>query len=331
MSQTYDIGGMKLSPLQYYQYLRAQGMSGAQAMQMAFPQGIQSQEQMNEDAANKEQNNALAQTGGAIGGLLLTDAALKGSGSTLGKIFASKGAEAAASEAVLPAAEAASTGGLSLGGAASNLGSLGGLAGAGVGAGVLGGVALGAKGLSDLIKGKETQGIGGWGGRATLGIATGGLSELARAFGLGHKSTKDYQSERWGDIGGQNPGWSDVYNKVVKTGHESDGVWDSGKYAGQKWSFDKALDLAKDNPLDFDATLGNAEAFGDKWHGLNTDQRKSIISQLIADNQYYSNKGDILIKDKNRALDIFNAVMNNQKQQAITKPGQSLANAFGLK
>lgn len=51
-------------------------------------------------------------------------------------------------------------------------------------AGVAGGLALGAKGIKDLINDKETKGLEGWGGRATLGIATGGLSEVARAFGL---------------------------------------------------------------------------------------------------------------------------------------------------
>ncbi len=67
-------------------------------------------------------------------------------------------------------------------GVASNLGSLGGLAGAGVGAGVLGGIALGAKGANDIIRGNETSGGLDWASRATIGIATGGLSELARPF-----------------------------------------------------------------------------------------------------------------------------------------------------
>lgn len=69
-----------------------------------------------------------------------------------------------------------------LGSIGSNLGSLGGLTGAGVGAGVLGGIALGAKGAKDLLQGNETKGGLDWASRATLGIATGGLSELARPF-----------------------------------------------------------------------------------------------------------------------------------------------------
>lgn len=47
--------------------------------------------------------------------------------------------------------------------------------------GVIAGLALGAKGAKDLLKNKPTKGWEGWGGRATLAIATGGLSEIARA------------------------------------------------------------------------------------------------------------------------------------------------------
>ncbi len=49
-------------------------------------------------------------------------------------------------------------------------------------AGIAAGIGLGVKGARDLFRGKETKGVEGWGGRATLGIATGGLSELARPF-----------------------------------------------------------------------------------------------------------------------------------------------------
>jgi hypothetical protein len=87
-----------------------------------------------------------------------------------------------------------------LGSVASNLGSLGGLAGAGVGAGVLGGIALGAKGASDLLQGKKTEGLAGWGGRATLGIATGGLSELARFAGLGRQPTTEVEDKKLEDL-----------------------------------------------------------------------------------------------------------------------------------
>lgn len=61
--------------------------------------------------------------------------------------------------------------------------------------GIAGGLALGGKGLKDLLAGKSgTDSPEGLGGRATLGIATGGLSEVARAFGFGSKG-RDYGQE----------------------------------------------------------------------------------------------------------------------------------------
>ncbi len=85
-------------------------------------------------------------------------------------------------------------------GVMSNLGSLGGLTGAGVGAGVLGGIALGAKGAKDLLQGNETKGGLDWASRATLGIATGGLSELARFAGLGRKPTTEVEDKKLEDL-----------------------------------------------------------------------------------------------------------------------------------
>lgn len=58
---------------------------------------------------------------------------------------------------------------------------MGGLAGVAVPAAVAGGVALGAKGLYDTIKGDDTKGALDWASRGTIGIATGGLSEVFRA------------------------------------------------------------------------------------------------------------------------------------------------------
>lgn len=50
--------------------------------------------------------------------------------------------------------------------------------------GIAGGALLTAKGAKDLINGKETKGAEGWGGRGSLALATGGLSEIARLAGF---------------------------------------------------------------------------------------------------------------------------------------------------
>lgn len=180
-------------------------------------------------------------------------------------------------------------------------------------AGIAGGLALGAKGAKDLLEGKETKGWEGWGGRATLGIATGGLSEVARLAGLGgHKSTKDYQDERWGSL---SPGLQEL--RSASHPEDDDRVWDTGKYAGQEYTFDKALDLASEDPTHFIAVLGNLETFGDEWVSVPLDKQKEVVSRLIDEGLYTSDKGDILISDPNQAKNIFNEVMGSEEEGQI--------------
>lgn len=67
-------------------------------------------------------------------------------------------------------------------------------------AGVVGGLLLGAKGVKDLVNDKPTKGLEGWGGRVTLGIATGGISELIRGSGLFRKSRTKQEDKRLENI-----------------------------------------------------------------------------------------------------------------------------------
>lgn len=202
-------------------------------------------------------------------------------------------------------------------------------------AGIAAGVGLGAKGLKDLFSGKETKGIEGWGGRATLGIATGGFSEVARLAGLGRKSTKDYQKERWGKAtkGDTNTGWADFYGKNKEGSQatpegitrgadgswvKSDGSWDPREYAG---------------------VLGNAETFGNDWFKLDEAKRDSLVTQYKNENLYVDDNGDKRIKDQARARELFNQVMSGQAPawtQSKDKPAimggsvqQGLAQALG--
>ena len=178
--------------------------------------------------------------------------------------------------------------------------------GVGPQAGILGGLALGAKGLSDLVKGKETKGIEGWGGRATLGMATGGLSEVGRAFGLGQKSTDDYRNERIEALGETSPQWQNYQQQrydAEKAGTSSHDGWEKG----EKWNWEKALDLAKNDGTHFAGVMGNAETFGDEFLGLDQEKQKQISQELANQGLYHSNKGNVLIADdkQQQARDIY--------------------------
>lgn len=119
--------------------------------------------------------------GGQIPGMLSGLGSLGSSGataSTAGALSAPTGLGTAMSTSPVAGTAGATGGGVGAG-----------LMGLAPIAGVAGGLALGAKGLKDLINDKETKGAEGWGGRATLGIATGGLSELARLGGLFKETT----------------------------------------------------------------------------------------------------------------------------------------------
>lgn len=209
------------------------------------------------------------------------------------------------------------------------------------------GLGLGMKGMYDAYEsgnplGGAISGAGaGAGGLAlagSLGAATGGLAlpVIAGAALLGgglgflgdRKTTKEYQQERWGDlmergVVGADQAWA--------ANHPSGdtGVWSSGKYAGQQWTFDKALDLTKDDPKHFELVYGNFDTFGNDWLTAYTpEQRRAIVSQLAHQGLYAGNKGDVVIKDKEKAREIADRVKVGQlgvqtsgMPQAVTNQG----------
>lgn len=197
-------------------------------------------------------------------------------------------------------------------------------------AGAVLGTALGAKGAYDTVTGKKDNSPVGLASRAQIGITTMGLSELARASGLfGNKSTKDYQRERLSRLESNGaPGAAAFLAQQRQIADNNNDTWQDGPYKGQKWSFDKARELAKQDPTGFIGTLGNFEAFGDGWLGTPLDKQKQVVSKLISEDLYTSDKGDILIKDRDRAREIYDQVMTSSTPspapiQANSQPAQS--------
>lgn len=214
--------------------------------------------------------------------------------------------------------------GLSASGVGSNIASMGGLSSVAVPGAVIAGTLLAGKAGYDMLKGRDANPIG----RGLLGIATGGISEIAKATGLlGRKSTKDYQDERWGAL-------SESAQGLRQANHPEgdDGIWDTGKYAGQKWTFEKAKDLAKDDPTHFIGVLGNLETFGDSWLSTPLDKQKAVVAELVRQGLYKSDKGDVLIsdRDKAKAKAIYDSIVNGKPMPEEPSQVNSKSGLLGL-
>lgn len=200
------------------------------------------------------------------------------------------------------------------------------------------GAALGGYGLYNAIKAHDSKsaflsGAGLGGGLAAaapllgftpLGWAGLGLAALGGgAFGLGaesllgHKTTKEYEAERWGGL--QENGVNDA-NAAFQANHPDGdtGVWQTGKYAGKKWNFTDALDLAKDDPSQFRLVFGNYQTFGNDWAKYSPAQQDAIVRELINQGLYKSDHGDILITNENKAREIKDQILaGNQTTTAV--------------
>lgn len=185
------------------------------------------------------------------------------------------------------------------------------------------GGALGAYGLATNLMDNKKDPLGGAASGAALGASVGSflpgvgtligggigavVGGLAGLFGT-DKSTKERQAERWGEL--QKQGIAGV-DAAYQANHaqEDTGVWKDGKYAGQKWTFEKAQDLAKDDPSHFVHVYGNYKTFGNDWNSYGLDKQKQIVSGLVNAGLYKSDKGDILISNEDKAREIKDQVL----------------------
>lgn len=189
---------------------------------------------------------------------------------------------------------------------------------------MLGGVGGGAIGAAyGNALGYGLQGDG-WKNKAVLAATNPNLF-VASMFGFSpiRKTTKQYQQERWGDLAKNKiEGAEAAYQANHPDGDT--GVWADGKYAGQKWTFEKALDLATTDPVHFHQVYGNYKTFGNDWNKYTPEQKSKIISGLIQNNLYESKKGDVLIKDEEAAKKVRDQVLAGQlpaaQQPAAAQP-----------
>ncbi len=325
----------------YYMQLRQQGMSGPQAFQMAFPQGLQNQGPTPEEMAKEQQKAGLGQiagmTGGALGTYYLVDALSGGASaaSALPSVAGAAGAAAPATPTLISASAIPQAGTSGVAGTAGTVGAEGaattlgaaapylGLAGAGLGAyglygaiednnkgaGALSGAALGG----GLAAAAPLVGLGpvGWGGlalAAALGAGGGfGLTSL-----LGHESTRDVAKKHTGQLQGMgkdDAAWQN-YVQGMRAQHAS-AAPDPSKpfHGGQYGSWDEYKNAGLD-AADLTGVYGNLKTFGPEWAKLSFDDRKKVTQGVIDAGLYNSKKGEVEISDADRALQIRDSILN---------------------
>ena len=150
-----------------------------------------------------------------------------------------------------------------------------------------------------------------------------------------HKSTKGYQQQRLGElVDSGNQASAEFLAQGRQIADANNDTWQEGKYAGQKWDFEKALDLAKDDPRGFVGMYGNFQVAGDRWLSTPPEKQIEFVKRALAEGLYSSEKGDVLFSGKkghlDRAKQIYAEVMGEQPAQPqAQQPTQQSAPQIG--
>lgn len=180
------------------------------------------------------------------------------------------------------------------------------------GLGIVAGVGLGGKAAYDMIKGKKPNTAG----RVVLGMATGGLSEVANKF-LNRKTTKEYQKEKWGNLAKASDAPTADYAKQYLNYLNSDRAKEDAKYEN---TFDGKKAAGKLAAEDVWGGEGIFKTFGSDWLGKYNENQRRDISQALIDNDLLgSSKGDITVKDANKAKEIASSIFGG-----VTPMGQAI-------
>lgn len=312
----------------YYELVH-NGTPPAEAFKQAFPNGIPTALDRAKVQAKAQQESAYGQIGGTLAGALGTAYLVKNVpgwlsttagketaaavGSTLsgGGAAASTGASVAAPE-ILGASKIA--GGASGGTGAAGAGSI--AASVVPVAGAVGGAALLAKGAKDLYEGDSGDPIS----RAQTAFTTGGISELARALGVGHKSTRDVARERTGELMGLGdaPEWQG-YVQGMREQYNTAPPDPSKPFAGKYGTWDEYQQAGLEAG-DLTGVYGNLKQ-GPLYGQLSDDQKLQYTQANIDANNYFSNKGDVLQRDEALGQKLLEQIMAGSyqaPQQQIT-------------
>jgi hypothetical protein len=208
-------------------------------------------------------------------------------------------------------------------------------------AGIAAGTYLGGKSAYNLYKGKEDNSIPGMIGRGSLGIATGGLSELARASGVfGQKSTRERQAEVTGRLLEQAGDDQNAINYVTGMREQFNSAPpDPSKpfFNGKYGSFGEYKQAGL-NAGDLTGVEGNIETYTPQvWAGLTQEQRQAVTQANIDDGLYDSKDGGVQITDKQKALENkdkvlkgFDVGVKTGAQIAAGAPGRTTTLSPGI-
>ncbi len=185
--------------------------------------------------------------------------------------------------------------------------------GYGIGLGPLAAVAgatyLGGQAAYDMFQGKKP----GLPGRVVLGMATGGLSEVANHFWGGRETTRDHQKGNTEELLKQSddPTWQG-YVSAMREQNEtgpSDASMPYGDSKGNK--FANFADYKKSglDASNLTGVVGNLQTFGPDWAKLSQEQRQKVTQGIIDADLYDSKKGEVVITDPTKAKSIFDSIV----------------------
>lgn len=301
----------------------------------ADPRGEYEKRKSAEEQQKKMQDQAmfnasplgqLIPIGGTVAGLYAANTLTSGGGIGLGGLLGGGGGTAAAALPATPNVLGASVvSGAPAASAASTAPAATGVLGTGLGAlplaGIAAGTYLGGKAAYDMFQGKKP----GLPGRVVLGMATGGLSELANASGIfNHESTREHQQKNTESLLSQSddPTWQGYVSAMREqnaTG-PSDASMPYGDSKGNKYANFADYKKAGLDAANLTGVVGNLQTFGPDWAKLSQEQRQKVTQGIIDADLYDSKKGEVVITDPTKAKQIYDSIVAGSQPVSVAVP-----------
>lgn len=194
--------------------------------------------------------------------------------------------------------------------------------GAGIGSILLPGVGTVAGAAMGNAAGYGLQGNGIKNDLALAALGPPGWGLLAaKKLGLtNHKTTRQVAQENTGRL---QKSWGDDeqsqnYLAAMRDQYNSAPPDPSKPFAGKYGSWDEYVKGGLE-ANDLTGVLGNLETYGPEYGKMNFEQQKALTQSNIDAGNYYSDKGEVKIRDMGKALSFLNPAQSGIKNLPITK------------